>query len=87
MKEEVKNKFGKRGTDYEERHQMLGEELLKDPIQTSRGNGFLKSYSTHEHIAKEEVGKEIQEYMKEYWKALKELKYKISEETTGQVHV
>ena len=51
---------------------MFGEEFFKDPIRTSRWNGFLKSIRTKEQIAFEEVGNVIQKKMKGYWEIVKE---------------
>ncbi len=72
LKEAVKNTFENRGTGYVEGHPLFGEEFFKDPIRTSRWNGFLKSIRTKEQIAFEEVGNVIQKKMKGYWEIVKE---------------
>jgi prephenate dehydrogenase len=72
LKEAVKNTFENRGTGYVGGHPLFGEEFFKDPIRTSRWNGFLKSIRTNEQIAFEEVGEVIQEKMKGYWEIVKE---------------
>ena len=72
LKEAVKNTFENRGTGYVEGHPLFGDEFFKDPIRTSRWNGFLKSIRTKEQIAFEEVGEVIQEKMKGYWEIVKE---------------
>ena len=67
----VKNTFENRGTGYVEGHPLFGEEFFKDPIRTSRWNGFLKSIRRNDEIAFEEVGNVIQEKMRGYWEIVK----------------